>query len=55
MKLWIVKIEIIGLGGRKERDLEIKARTQKSAEKKAYAIIGDRTGNILSTTKKELH
>ncbi len=48
MKHWIVKIEFTGLTGKYISEVEVIARTQKSAEKKASLTIGNRDGWILS-------
>jgi hypothetical protein len=51
MKTFIVSIEITGLTGTDERDLEIKARTEASARNKAWDIIGNRSGQIIDASE----
>jgi hypothetical protein len=48
MKTFKVTIKIQGLMGTTERTHEIKAKTLASAQKKAFAIIGNQTGEIIS-------
>lgn len=48
MKTWKVMIVIEGLGGIFKREHLIKAKTEKSAWSKAYAIVGNQTGHIES-------
>jgi hypothetical protein len=48
MKIFKVTIKIQGLMGTTERVYEIKAKTWDSAQKKAFAIIGNQTGEIIS-------
>ena len=49
MKTFKVVISITLLGGiEQQRELEIKAKTAKSAEKKAWAKIGNQTGHVVS-------
>ena len=47
MKTWIVRIEFVGLTGKYWSDVEVKARTQKAAEKKASLVIGNRHGCVV--------
>lgn len=47
MKNWKVKIEFVGLMGVYVTETVIKAKTEKSATRKAYAIIGDRSYNSI--------
>lgn len=47
MKNWKVTIMITNMFGVSEkREVKIKAKTIKSAEKKAWSIIGNQTGHI---------
>jgi hypothetical protein len=48
MKTWKVMIVIEGLGGIFKREHLIKAKTEKSAMSKAYAMIGNQTGFVES-------
>jgi hypothetical protein len=48
MKNFKVTIKIQGLMGTTERSHEVKAKTISSARKKAYAIIGNQSGEIIS-------
>lgn len=49
MKNFKATIEITNMFGiAQKREIEIKAKTQKSAEKKAWAIIGNQTGIVVS-------
>jgi hypothetical protein len=47
MKTYKVTIKIHGLCGISETTHDIKAKTLKSAQKKAYAIIGNQSGQIV--------
>ena len=47
MNTYLAIIEITGLAGTKTRNIEIKAKTLASATKKAWAIIGNQTGQVL--------
>jgi len=47
MKVWKVKIEFVGLAGTYMSEFETRARTRKSAEKKAFAVVGDRSYNYI--------
>jgi hypothetical protein len=47
MKNFKVTIKIQGLMGTVERTHEIKAKTFASAQKKAYALIGNQTGEVV--------
>jgi hypothetical protein len=47
MKTYKVTIKIHGLCGISETTHDIKARTLVSARKKAYAIIGNQSGEII--------
>ena len=48
MKNWTIEIKVIGLGGESVTTHTIKAKTEKVALRKAYEIIGNQTGEILS-------
>lgn len=48
MKNFKVVIEIEGLAGKRTMERTIKAKTAKSAENKAWDIIGNQSGNIIS-------
>ena len=50
MKTYKVIIEFIGLSGRYIDSFELDARTQASANKKVYALIGNRDYNTVSVT-----
>src|SRR5271167_4966591 len=52
MKEWKVVIEITGLGGTRQTEHTIQAMTEKVAIRRAYAIIGDQTGHIVSINGK---
>lgn len=52
MKTFIITIEIEGFRGNRTQDLEIKAMTAKSAKIKAFDVIGNRLGKII-TMKRE--
>lgn len=47
MKKWIVKIEFIGLTGQYFSEVEVTARSEKSAAKKASLVIGNRDGRVV--------
>ncbi len=47
MKNWVVRIEYYGLTGKYFSDVEVQARTQKAAEKKAALTIGNRDGHVV--------
>lgn len=47
MKTWLVKIEFIGLAGKYWSTVEVKARSEKSAMKKASQVIGNRDGWVV--------
>lgn len=51
MKNWKVKIEFVGLAGKYVTETVIKAKTEQSAMKKAYALIGDRSYNSIQITQ----
>jgi len=48
MKTWIVKIEFVGLTGKYWSDVEVKARNEKAAKKKAAQVIGNRDGWVVA-------
>ena len=48
MKTYKITIKIYGLTGVTERVVEVKAKTEASARKKGYAIIGNQDGQIIS-------
>jgi len=53
MRVFTVRISITGLGGTREQDLQIKATKQNVAERKAYEVIGNQTGHIVSVIDPE--
>ena len=49
MKNFKVTIEITNMFGvSSKREIQIKAKTEKSAEKKAWEIIGNQSGHVVS-------
>lgn len=48
MKTWKVKIEFVGLTGKYFSEVIVRAKTQKSAEKKASLAIGNRDGWVVA-------
>jgi len=52
MKIFKVSIEFVGLTGTYLSKFEVKARTQASAEKKAYQVVGDRSYNFVNVEAK---
>lgn len=55
MKIWTVTIQIEGLVGRRVSIHTIKARTEKSARAKAYNLIGNQSGEIISMRCSDEH
>lgn len=51
MKTFIVKIEFTGIAGKYISEVEVTARDNKTAEKKAENIIGNRDGWIFSVVQ----
>lgn len=48
MKWWIVKLEFVGLTGKYQSSVDVRARDAASAEKKASRVIGNRDGRVIS-------
>lgn len=48
MKTFIATIEITGLAGVQTHEIKVEAKTASSAEKKAWQVIGNRTGRVIS-------
>jgi len=46
MKIWTFEVKETWFGGVKEYDLEVKARTEASATKKAWSICGNRSWEL---------
>jgi hypothetical protein len=54
MKTWNVKIEYTGLTGKYVNDYKVEAKTAKSAEKKAWVFVGDRTADIVEVKETKI-
>lgn len=48
---FIVQIRVWGLGGSEVRELEVEARTENSAQKKAERIMGNREYCVMGVTR----
>lgn len=53
MKTFIVKIKFMGLTGKYVSEVEVKATTPQSAEKKASKAIGNRSAWIVSVVEQK--
>ena len=51
MKNYKVKIEFVGLTGKYNSEVEVLAKNEKSAEKKASKSIGNRDGWVIAVTE----